>query len=79
MLSDTFRLIDELVAAGVITQYARPAPEFAAAQRRSKELRRRQQTQLPFDEKIRLLLDLRRKLYPVLQQRRRLPPWERPW
>ncbi len=60
-------------------RYARPAPELAATQRRAKVLWRRQRAQLPFEEKIRLLLDLQRKLYPVLQQRRRLRPWERPW
>ena len=61
------------------TRYARPAPELTTTQRRAKELWRRQQAHLPFDEKIRLLLELQRKLYPVLQQRRRLRPWERPW
>jgi hypothetical protein len=61
------------------TRYARPTAELAATQRHAKELWRQQQAQLPFDEKIRLLLELQRKLYPVLQQRRRMRPWERPW
>jgi hypothetical protein len=61
------------------TRYARPTAEFAATQRRAKELWRQQQAHLPFDEKIRLLLELQRKLYPVLQQRRRMRPWEHPW
>jgi len=60
-------------------RYARPAPALVAAQRRAKDLWHRQQAQLPIEEKIRLLLDLQRKLYPVLQQRRRMRPWERPW
>ena len=59
--------------------YGRPAAELVAAQRRGKEQWRRQQSQLPFREKIRLLLELQTKLYPILQQRRPLRSWEHPW
>lgn len=61
------------------TRYARPTAELTATQRHAKERWRRQQAQLPLEEKIRLLLELQRKLYPVLQQRRPMRPWERPW
>ena len=60
-------------------RHPRPAPELLAAQRRGKQLWRRQQAQLPLQEKIRVLLELQRKLYPLLRQQRTMRPWERPW
>ena len=60
-------------------RYAIPAPDLVAAQSHGKEVWRRQQAQLPLQEKIRLLLDLQRKLHPLLRQRRTMRPWEHPW
>jgi len=61
------------------TDHARPSPGLLAAQRRAKQAWRRQQVELPLQEKIRLLLELQRTVYPILRQRRQLRPWERPW
>ncbi len=34
---------------------------------------------LPVCEKVKILLELQRQDYPLLQQQRRLQSWERPW
>jgi hypothetical protein len=39
----------------------------------------RQQAQLPLVEKVRILLDLQRQDYELLQRHRQLEWWERPW
>ena len=56
-----------------------PTPEFTAAQWRAQEAWHRQCAQLPTREKIRILLDMQQRLYPILRQRRPLREWERPW
>jgi hypothetical protein len=33
----------------------------------------------PFKEKIRTLLEMQRRLLPVIARRRALAAWERPW
>ena len=39
----------------------------------------RRQARLPVREKVRILLELQRQDYPLLQRHRRLQAWERPW
>jgi hypothetical protein len=39
----------------------------------------RQQAQLPLVEKVRILLELQRQDYELLQRHRQLEWWERPW
>ncbi len=58
---------------------ARPSLEFVAAQWRGKAAWHKQQAQLPVKEKLRLLLEMQRQIYPIIRQRRPLRPWERPW
>ena len=58
---------------------SRPSPELTAAQRAGKAQWRRQMVQRSFEEKIQILLDMQKRLHPVIAQRRALAPWERPW
>lgn len=58
---------------------ARPSPELVATQRAGKVEWRREMTQRPFKEKIRALLEMQKRLLPVIARRRALAPWERPW
>ena len=53
----------------------------AAAERRfdAKARWHREQAQLPLKEKIRILLELQRQDLPLIERRRALKPWERPW
>jgi hypothetical protein len=39
----------------------------------------RRQACLPLRDKVRILLELQRQDYPLLQRHRRLRSWERPW
>jgi len=39
----------------------------------------RRQARLPLQEKVRILLELQRQDLPLIQRRRALRPWERPW
>ena len=39
----------------------------------------RRQARLPLREKVRILLELQRQDLPLIQRRRPLRPWERPW
>jgi len=34
---------------------------------------------VPFAEKVRQVMELQRLLYPVLRERGKLRPWEKPW
>ena len=58
---------------------ARPAAELLENQRQAKARWRREMAARPLREKIALLLEMQRRLYPILQQRRTLQWWERPW
>ena len=46
---------------------------------RSKAEWHRAQAALPVREKVRILLELQRQDLPLLQRRRVLRPWEKPW
>ena len=37
------------------------------------------QARLPLREKVRILLELQRQDLPLIQRRRLLRPWEKPW
>lgn len=39
----------------------------------------RMQAALPLQEKFRILLELQRQDLPLIERRRPLKPWERPW
>lgn len=39
----------------------------------------RRQAELPLREKVRILLALQRQCHPILEGRRELQWWERPW
>jgi hypothetical protein len=39
----------------------------------------RRQAALPLQEKFRILLELQRQDLPLIERRRPLKPWERPW
>lgn len=58
---------------------ARPSAELTAALRQGKADLRRQRTQLPLREKVRLVLELQRMYLPLLERQRPLASWERPW
>ncbi len=58
---------------------ARPSSELVAAQWQGKVAWHKQQAQLPVKEKIHLLLEMQRQLYPIIRQCRPLREWERPW
>lgn len=45
----------------------------------SKERWHRAQASLPIREKVRILLALQRQDLPLIQRRRALKPWEKPW
>ncbi len=58
---------------------ARPTPELVARLRRGKADLRRERERLPLPEKVRLVIELQRAVYPLLAKQRQLESWERPW
>jgi hypothetical protein len=58
---------------------ARPSEALIAAQREGKAQWRREMAARPFKEKVQLLLEMQRRLYPVIAARRPLQFWQRPW
>jgi hypothetical protein len=58
---------------------ARPSKTQIDAQFEAKARWHREQAALPFEEKIRRVLDMQKKLFPILKARREMRPWERPW
>jgi len=40
---------------------------------------RRDRERLPLPEKVRLVIELQRVVYPLIARRRTLEAWERPW
>lgn len=57
----------------------RPSPELLAALREGKAALRRQRERQDLREKIRIVLELQRICLPLIERRRRLAEWERPW
>ena len=58
---------------------ARPDAKLLASLREAKADRHRRQAQLPLPEKVRLVVELQLLCLPLLERRRPLAPWERPW
>jgi len=57
----------------------RVSPELLGALRAGKADLRRQREKADFREKIRIVLELQRLCLPLIERRRRLTEWERPW
>ena len=57
----------------------RASPELTDALRQGKSTLRRQREKLELREKIRIVLELQRLCLPLIERRRRLAAWERPW
>ncbi len=60
-------------------QRARPTPQLLEAQAGAKARWRQEMVRRPFREKVAIVLEMQRQLYPVVRQRRALQWWERPW
>ena len=58
---------------------ARPSSDLLAKLRAGKSELRRHRERLPLPEKVRLVIELQRVVYPLLARRRALEAWERPW
>jgi len=58
---------------------ARPSTDNVAKVRAGKSELRRDRERLPLPEKVRLVIELQRIVYPLLARRRALEAWERPW
>ena len=54
-------------------------PELVEALRAGKTALRRQRENLILREKVRMVLELQRLYLPLLERRRKLAEWERPW
>jgi hypothetical protein len=61
------------------THRARPSGSLITAQRQGKSEWRCTMVAQPFKEKLRLLLEMQRRLYPIIAARRSLQSWQRPW
>ncbi len=57
----------------------RVSPELLDALRAGKVSLRRQRENLALREKVRMVLELQRLCLPLIERRRRLAEWERPW
>ena len=57
----------------------RVSPELLEALRAGKADLRRQRAKAGLREKIRIVLELQRLCLPLIERRRRLAEWERPW
>lgn len=58
---------------------ARPSRELLDRQRKAKARWRKKMAARPFREKVALVLEMQRRLHPILAQRRALRWWELPW
>ena len=47
--------------------------------RQAEDRWRRDVARLPFDAKVRQVIEMQRRLYPILAAKRELAWWERPW
>ena len=57
----------------------RVSPELLDALRKGKAVLRRHREKADLREKIRIVLELQRLCLPLIERRRRLAEWERPW
>ena len=58
---------------------ARPTKQLLDTQARGKAAWRREMKCRPFREKVALVVEMQRRLHPILSRRRTMRPWERPW
>ena len=58
---------------------ARPSADLLERLREGKRQWRCNMAARPIEEKIAILLEMQKRLYPILCQRGRPRPWERPW
>lgn len=57
----------------------RPAPALMVSLRKGKSALHERHASLSLPEKVRMVLELQRVCLPLIEQQRRLAPWERPW
>jgi hypothetical protein len=89
---DALDALDRMKAEGVVEEYyersdqpravrdrARSSTDLVAKLRAGKSELRRDRERLPLREKVRLVIELQRVVYPLLARRRALEAWERPW
>jgi len=57
----------------------RPSEELLSRQRAAKARWRSMVARQPFREKVAIVLDMQKRLYPILRGRRSMRWWERPW
>jgi len=57
----------------------RPSAKLLASLREAKADLHHRRERLPLPEKVRLVLELQRLCLPLLERKRKLAPWERPW
>lgn len=60
-------------------QRQRPSEHLLATLRRAKADLHREHRELPLNEKVRLVVELQKICLPLIERRRPLRPWERPW
>jgi len=58
---------------------SRPSPELLRSLREAKAELHRERERLDLRQKVRLVIELQRMYLPLLQRRRPLRHWERPW
>jgi hypothetical protein len=58
---------------------ARPSEELLTRQREAKARWRHELARRPFREKVAIMLEMQKRLYPVLQNRQPMQWWQRPW
>jgi hypothetical protein len=58
---------------------ARPSEELVRRQREAKARWRHEVARRPFREKVAMMLEMQKRLYPVLQKQRPMQSWQRPW
>lgn len=62
-----------------MTERSRPTPELMSRLYRAKAELHAQRARMPLNEKVAIVLELQRIHLPLLERRRPLKPWERPW
>ncbi len=60
-------------------EHRRPTSELTETQARAKMEWRRTMATLPLREKVAIVVEMQRRLVPIIAQRRTLQWWERPW
>ncbi len=58
---------------------ARPSEELVRRQQEAKARWRHEVARRSFREKVAVMLEMQKRLYPVLEKRRAMQSWQRPW